>query len=68
MLPHTFKSANNQFFKLYYHIMNSEIKNMIDNQPYLRYDSKDTRDRLLTVGSLMMGVVDGDDLPMCTPT
>jgi len=39
---------------------------MTDKQSYLRYDSKDIRDRLLTVGSLMMGVVNGDDLPMCT--
>jgi hypothetical protein len=46
---------------------NSKIENMIDKQSYLHYDFKDTRDWLLTVGSLMMGVVNGDDLPMCTP-
>jgi len=46
---------------------NSKIKTMIDNQSYLHYDSKDTHDQLLTVGSLMMGVVNGDDLPMDTP-
>ena len=40
---------------------------MIDKQSYLHYDFKDARDWLLTVGSLKMGVVNGDDLQMCTP-
>jgi len=38
---------------------------MIDNHIYTM--TTQTHDRLLTASSLMMGVVNGDDLPMCTP-